>query len=198
MFKSVEGAGELTSLRDAGFTLIELMVTIAVLAVIVTIATPSFASIINGNRLAGASNEISALLQLGRMEALRRNQVVIVCPVADPEASSSNVAICTTDNPSGMKAFVPGANVLGRYTFPSRVQASFSGQFGNRLLFRPDGFARSSSSVNAFVNALVSVCIPTSTPPENIRHISIESGSRITTARVSGDGACPTPSSNSL
>ena len=198
MVKGKQEAESRARSRAGGFTLIELMVTIAVLAVIVTLAVPSFASVINGNRLTGASNEIAALLQMSRMEALRRNQAVVVCPVADPEASSTNTAICTTTDPAGMKAFVPGAAVLGRYTLPGRVEASFSGQFGNRLTFRPDGFARSSASVNSFVNALISVCIPTTTPPENIRHISVESGSRITTARVNGDGACLSPSTNSL
>lgn len=198
MFKGSKWAGSMIKPRVAGFTLIELMVTIAVLAVIVTLAVPSFASVINGNRLTGASNEISALLQMGRMEALRRNQAVIVCPVADPEAASTDTAICTTNAPAGMKVFVPGSVVLGRHAFPGRVEASFSGQFGNRLVFRPDGFARSTASVNSFVNALISVCIPTTTPPENIRYISIESGSRITTTRVDGDGACSSPSSNSL
>src|SRR5690625_1858569 len=148
MAKVRQGSTRLVSARRPGFTLIELMVAISVLAVIITLAVPGLASVINGNRLTAAGNEVSALLQMGRMEALRRNQVVVVCPVKDPEASSTDVSTCTTDAPTGMKVFVPGAGVLGRYTFPGRVEASFSGQFGSRLMFRPDGFARSSASVN--------------------------------------------------
>lgn len=198
MVKVRKGQGGLSPCPRAGFTLIELMVTIAVLAVVVTLAAPSFASVINGNRLTGASNELAALLQLGRMEALRRNQPVVVCPVADPEASSTDSSICTTTGHTGVKVFVPGKSVLARYKLPPRVEARFSSDFGSGLTFRPDGFARGSTSANSFVNALVSLCIPTTRPPENIRYVSVASGSRITTERANGDGVCSADLSDHL
>ena len=42
-------------------------------------------------------------------------------------------------------------------------------------------------------SAVVALCIPTTQPEENVRYLSIESGSRITTKRVNGAGACATP-----
>ncbi|MEH6686100.1 MAG: GspH/FimT family pseudopilin [Halopseudomonas sabulinigri] len=62
-----------------GFTLIELMVTIAVLAVIISLAVPSFSSIIRDNRLFSLSQELRGTLQQARSEAVKRNEVVTVC-----------------------------------------------------------------------------------------------------------------------
>jgi len=63
-----------------GFSLVELMVTIAVLAILLAIGIPSFASLIASNRLTSATNELVAALQTARTEAIRRNVRVTVCP----------------------------------------------------------------------------------------------------------------------
>ena len=64
---------------QSGFTLVELMVTLGVLAILVTLATPSFTSVINSNRLSSQANELVADIQLARSEALRRNRTVRLC-----------------------------------------------------------------------------------------------------------------------
>jgi type IV fimbrial biogenesis protein FimT len=59
-----------------GFTLIELMVTIAVLAIIVTIAIPSFQDIIERNRVVTQANNILSAVQLARSEAVKRGETI--------------------------------------------------------------------------------------------------------------------------
>jgi type IV fimbrial biogenesis protein FimT len=56
--------------RVAGLTLIELMVALAVLAVLVSIALPSLAAQLERRRLVAASAEVAASLQLARSQAL--------------------------------------------------------------------------------------------------------------------------------
>lgn len=75
--------------HSRGFTLVELMVTVAVLAVLIGVAVPSFTRIMHGNRLTSAANEVVAALQTGRMEAIRRNARVVLCPTTDGAACSS-------------------------------------------------------------------------------------------------------------
>ena len=70
-----------------GFTLIELMVAVAVLGVVVGLAVPGFQSVVNSNRLAGAANEAIATMQVARMEAIRRNRRVAVCASANANAA---------------------------------------------------------------------------------------------------------------
>lgn len=68
-----------------GFTLIELMVTVAVLAVIAALATPSFRSILEAQRMRAAAFDLMADLTLARSEALKRG--VVANPVTLRPAS---------------------------------------------------------------------------------------------------------------
>lgn len=59
-----------------GFTLIELMVSLAVLGVLAAIAAPSFAQLMAANRLSTQASELVGSMNLARSEAVRRAQPV--------------------------------------------------------------------------------------------------------------------------
>ncbi|AQZ34847.1 peptidase [Pseudomonas sp. LPH1] len=61
------------------FTLIELMVTLAVLAIVISLAAPSFSNMLQENRLSALTNELQGSLQLARSEAVKRRSDVVVC-----------------------------------------------------------------------------------------------------------------------
>ncbi|KTS74844.1 peptidase [Pseudomonas oryzihabitans] len=63
-----------------GFTLIETMVAIAILAIVISIAAPSFTRMLQSNRAAVLSNELVGALQIARSEALKRRTNVQLCP----------------------------------------------------------------------------------------------------------------------
>lgn len=65
--------------RTGGFTLVELMITIAVAAILLMIAVPSFRNIINSNRLTTAANTMVNALSTARMEAIKRNASTQLC-----------------------------------------------------------------------------------------------------------------------
>lgn len=71
-----------------GFTMVELLVTVAILAIIAALAAPSFRTLMLSRSLTAASHEIVGALQLARMEALRRRASVTVCPSANGTACS--------------------------------------------------------------------------------------------------------------
>ena len=62
-----------------GFTMVELMVTLAVAAVLLGIAVPSFQGMLERNRVAAQSNELLGGLQAARSEAIRRNATHRFC-----------------------------------------------------------------------------------------------------------------------
>jgi len=64
---------------NRGFTLIELMIAIAVLAIVLGLGVPSFRDAIQNNRATAAANDVVTALQLARSEAIRRRQNVVVC-----------------------------------------------------------------------------------------------------------------------
>ena len=78
--------------RACGFTLVELMITIAVAAVLLAIAAPSFTRLLANTRQTSAVNSLLNSLEYARSSALRGGQPVTVCPIAHPTDTS-----CSTD-----------------------------------------------------------------------------------------------------
>ncbi|WGL18197.1 GspH/FimT family pseudopilin [Microbulbifer bruguierae] len=64
--------------ESRGFTLVELMVVITVLAIVMAIGIPSFNTLIKNNRLTAAVNDLAGGLSYARAEAVRRGRSVRV------------------------------------------------------------------------------------------------------------------------
>lgn len=73
---------------ERGFTLIELMVTLSIALIMMTIAIPSFQSFLLNSRLTGHTNDLVLALASARSEAVKRGINVSVC-------ASSNSSTCT-------------------------------------------------------------------------------------------------------
>ena len=59
-----------------GFTLIELMVSVAILFIMALVALPSWTKLIQDNSLTAAVNQVESVYQLARSEALKRHETV--------------------------------------------------------------------------------------------------------------------------
>lgn len=64
-----------------GFTMLELMVTVALGGILAAIAGPGMLDFIRGNRLSTTARQLDADLLIARREAIKRNTRVLVCPV---------------------------------------------------------------------------------------------------------------------
>ena len=71
-----------------GFTLVELMITLAVLSILLGVAIPGFQDFIRNNRVSAQANELLSAMQVARSESVKRGMSTTVC-------SSTNQATCS-------------------------------------------------------------------------------------------------------
>jgi type IV fimbrial biogenesis protein FimT len=76
--------------RQTGFTVIELMVTVTILAIVMVIGAPAMRDMLARNRIVGQASDLTADLQLARAESNRRGFRVVVCKSSDLAGCSSS------------------------------------------------------------------------------------------------------------
>ncbi|MNN54131.1 hypothetical protein D3C81_1689260 [compost metagenome] len=94
------------SQKSAGFTLIELMVVVALVVIFTTIALPSFNSMITNSRLQATNNELYSLLQFARSTAVENNTTRLICITSTQlmvkTACTDTTSLRTMEKPSGV------------------------------------------------------------------------------------------------
>jgi type IV fimbrial biogenesis protein FimT len=107
------------SMKNRGFTLIELMITLAVMAILLSWAVPSFQEIIRQNRLTTDTNDLVTALNLARSEAIKRGRTVTVTPsggdwgagwtIATTDSDGNAITLRVGDGVSGSMSMTGGA-----------------------------------------------------------------------------------------
>lgn len=164
-----------------GFSLIEIMVTIAIIAILMGVGVPSMMGMIAGNRLTTQTNDLVADISFARAEAIRRNQSVTFCRTAT--ATSHTCADGTTwthwivtNNP----AAGVDANTLRRGSLSSAASSelTLSSTFpSSRVVFRSNGLADGAGSLQLCSSRVSS---------ENVRLLDVGGGGRVTNTKQSG------------
>jgi len=63
-----------------GFTMLEIMVTLALIAILAGLAAPSMIDFVRNNKMSTTARQLDADIVLARREAIKRNTRVLVCP----------------------------------------------------------------------------------------------------------------------
>ncbi|MGD9888547.1 MAG: GspH/FimT family pseudopilin [Halothiobacillaceae bacterium] len=171
-------------MKPHGFTLLELMITIAIAAILLAIAVPSFQGLINSSRLTGTTNELVAALSQARSEAIRTNARVSICASNNNTACTGLVAgawpgYIVFTNPNNNALVDAGETVLRTGTISGNTQIKGAAP----ITFGADGIPNP-------LNAAITVCLPVTNPAENLRTITLSAGG-VRTARSNNAGACP-------
>ena len=90
---------------DYGFTLVELLVSLSVVAIITSVAAPSFTALMKSTSISSSVNTFLADMRFARAEALRRGGGVVMCRSDAPEAATP---ACGTGSGPGGNGWVSG------------------------------------------------------------------------------------------
>lgn len=71
-----------------GFTLVELMITVVVAAILLGLAVPNYFNMVQNNQIIATVNKLSASLNYARLEAIKRGDQVSVCAAASSALNS--------------------------------------------------------------------------------------------------------------
>lgn len=160
--------------KDAGqkgFTLLELMLTIGVAAIIFSVGVPGFMNFIQNNRAVTHTNDLVTALNLGRSEATRRGSTVLVC-------SSDDGATCngSTDWSTGWVVLSPGVGGDLLRSWPERSGGAgvLTGNV-SQVQFR----ARGSVAGGAQLTVLLPKCTG-----DQQRNVAVNGAGRISVSRV--------------
>lgn len=178
---SLRGGWRVQTLR--GFTLVELMVTVAVMAILLGIAIPSFTEITLSSKLRSYANDLVASAQLARGEAIKRNAVVRMCVSTDGASCVSGgweqgwVVFHDVDKDGALDA---GETVLQR----QKAAAS-----GFKITGTVSGVSFQPSGVGATL-ATLKVCRAAPSVGSQERVVNISATGRATVSKTA-TGSCP-------
>lgn len=143
-----------------GFTLVELLVTLAVAAMLLSFGVPSLRTFVQDSRVAGAADSFLSAIQHARSEAITRGDTVTLCRTADPSTDNCGTSADEDWTPGWLMYSVPNFtgeedytasadNVLIQRGAPAHEEITItSDTHGNQwLTIGPDGTLREDGAV---------------------------------------------------
>ena len=175
--------------RNHGFTLAELLVTLAVFSILVTVGVPSFNRTLLNNRQVSSLNILVGSMQLARSEAIVRNRRVTVCGSSDGQTCgnswSGGWVVFVDSDADGQ---VNGAEVVLRSVNDITRLGITPGGIANSFLYRPNGRMMTNNNIRSNTGQFT-VC--DSRGAEHARTILVDSSGRPRASKYNIDGSAP-------
>ena len=160
--------------RSHGFTLMELMIVLALAAAIFAIGAPSFNEFRRNNRLTGIANDFLGAIQVARGEAIKQQVPVAVCP---SDNATDMDATCTTGTFRGWMTFVDKDNDCVRDADETvlRTEARVDGDAAKPLYTKSAGVCISFAATGFRQSETdTGMLAPVGTPPAIISRLTQE------------------------
>lgn len=129
--------------KERGFTLLELLVAIAVLSIVAAMAIPSYRDLIQRNRITTDANSLLTVLTLARSEAIKRNNQVAICRSTDGASCVSSNGDWATGaivfNDQDQNGSLDAGEEIVRADVPLSRSSAISLSINTLIRFRPSG-----------------------------------------------------------
>ncbi|GAB4118970.1 MAG: hypothetical protein Tsb0027_12790 [Wenzhouxiangellaceae bacterium] len=167
--------------QHAGYTIVEIMIAIAILAILTALAMPSLQQFMARNELVGTSNALITGINLARTEAVTRSTAVAICPSTDGASCSGGdwesgfLVFVDDDNNSSFNGGEELIRAESGYTNPA-ITIDGSGGVNNGFTFTADG-------ILAAVGGGGNIDLTHDVATNGIR-VSVNTGGQITSAKI--------------
>jgi type IV fimbrial biogenesis protein FimT len=148
-------------MKQIGATLAELMVVLAIAAILAGLAIPGFASLVHSSRLSAATTELLVSLHLARSEAIKRNSRTVVCISADGSTCATvggwQQGWLIFHDANNNSALDPGEAVIHvRQALPDSIRLTGNSTVSKYISYAPSGGTK--SVTGAFQAGTLTVC----------------------------------------
>lgn len=189
--------------RAAGFTLIELMVTVAIGAVLMMVAAPSFIGFQRNSEMTSLTNALLAAANTARAEAMKTGMNAFVVPSGNGSDWSAGWVVFVDKNRDNAYTASADTTVLVQGTTPSYITITGTGNAAlspaSYIMFDSSGYAKSYGTSAGVPNLTLSIVrndVPTSQAAAETRRIVVARTGRVRSCRPSTDSSCDTAATN--
>lgn len=167
-------------MKSQGFTLIELIITVAIAAIVMAVGIPTFQDTIRESRLTTSNNQFIGALNLARSEAIKRGSRITLCPSQGANCDSGGYDqgwIVFNDRNSNATVDAGEAIVRVFEKMPEGMTLTGNGNVDTYISYAADGASRLNSG--AFQAGTLTLCKDSSG-----RQIVLSSPGRLRTVKL--------------
>ncbi len=171
--------------HQRGFTLIEMMVTLALVAVLMMVAVPNFTAFQRNSELTSVANNIVGAMNTARTEAMKRNTNALVAPITSNDWAGGWRVFVDVDRDG---TFNTGDILVTTYpALPSYLTASSSVP---NALFNGSGYSFAGGSLNNMTITIERNDVPAGQKLDQTRRIKVATTGRVRSCKGSDTTNC--------
>lgn len=189
--------------KATGFTLIELVVTIAIAAVLTMVAAPSFVTFQRNSELTSVANSLLAAVNAARAEAMKTGLNAFVVPTGNGNNWTSGWVVFVDKDRNNTYSITNDTTVLVQGAVPSYITITGTNNAAispaSYIMFDGSGYAKSYGVPPGLANLSLSISrndVPTGQAAAETRRLLVARTGRARVCKPSTDSGCSASASN--